>query len=55
MKSQDGDIDIPLLKPIFKLVLNFHLKGFPSSSSSSSSSSSMQQQHEAIATMGHAN
>jgi hypothetical protein len=51
MKSQDGDIDIPLLKPIFKLVLNFHLKGFPSSSSSSS----MQQQHEAIATMGHAN
>jgi hypothetical protein len=49
-KSQDVDIDIPLLKLIPKLVLNLHLKGSPSSSSSS-----MQQQHEAITTMGSAN
>jgi hypothetical protein len=40
-KSQDANINTPMLKPFLKLVLNLHLKGFPSSSSSSSS---MQQQ-----------
>jgi len=50
-KSQDVDINTPPLKPSPKLVLNLHLKGFPSSSSSSS----MQQQQKATTTTRNVN
>jgi len=48
-KSQDVDINTPPLKPSPKLVLNLHVKGFPSSSSS------MQQQQKATTTTRNAN
>jgi len=49
-KFQDVDIDTPLLKLTFKLVLNLDLKG-----STSSFSSSMQQQQEKTTTASSAN
>ncbi len=48
-KSQDVNINTPPLKPSHKLVLNLHLKSYPSSASS------MQQQQQATTTTHNAN